>query len=211
MDASRWIFPSLLACLVLPAWAQQPAPAGAPATEAKPAPQHAGAAEDLEPAVNTSATPSEPPAAAPATAQGAPSEPARTGAVAAPASAAPAPAVPAPAVPAPARATPAGTRAAKSARGGKAMDHLELETTDITGNRELPKVLYIVPWKSPDLGDVVGKPVNSLLDEVLQPVDRDVFRRENRYYRALTPPSGAGGSGAPGQAGAARNPGGGAP
>ena len=24
-----------------------------------------------------------------------------------------------------------------------------------------------------------------LLDEVLEPVDRDVFRRENRYYRAL--------------------------
>src|SRR5262249_17436869 len=38
-----------------------------------------------------------------------------------------------------------------------------------------------------DLGDLVGKPVNSLLDEVLTPVDRDVFQRENRYYRALTP------------------------
>ena len=91
------------------------------------------------------------------------------------------------------------------------MDHLELETTDITGNRELPKVLYIVPWRRPDLGDVVGKPVNSLLDEVLQPVDRDVFRRENRYYQALKPGSGAGGSGTPGEAGAARNPGGGGP
>jgi len=46
-------------------------------------------------------------------------------------------------------------------------------------------VLYIVPWKRSDLGDVVGKPVNSLLDEVLQPLDRDVFRRENRYYDSL--------------------------
>jgi len=62
---------------------------------------------------------------------------------------------------------------------------MELDTTDITGNRELPKVLYIVPWKRSDLGDVVGKPVNSLLDEVLQPLDRDVFQRENRYYDAL--------------------------
>jgi hypothetical protein len=51
----------------------------------------------------------------------------------------------------------------------------------------LPKVLYIVPWKRSDLGDLVGKPVNSLLDEVLTPVDRDVFQRVNRYYRALTP------------------------
>jgi hypothetical protein len=49
----------------------------------------------------------------------------------------------------------------------------------------LPKVLYIVPWKRSDLGDLIGRPVNSLLDEVLEPVDRDVFRRENRYYRAL--------------------------
>ena len=77
----------------------------------------------------------------------------------------------------------AGRRAAR--RQGRALDRLELDTTQITGNRELPKVLYIVPWKRADLGDLVGKPVNSLLDEVLTPVDRDVFKRENRYYRAL--------------------------
>ena len=69
----------------------------------------------------------------------------------------------------------------------KGADRLELDPTDITGNRELPKVLYIVPWKRSDLGDLVGKPVNSLLDDVLQPLDRDVFRRENRYYDALKP------------------------
>jgi hypothetical protein len=66
-------------------------------------------------------------------------------------------------------------------------DRLQLDTTDITGNRELPKVLYIVPWKRSDLGDLTGKPPNSLLDEVLQPLDRDVFQRENRYYDALKP------------------------
>jgi hypothetical protein len=70
---------------------------------------------------------------------------------------------------------------------GKAHDSLQLDTTQITGNRELPKVLYIVPWKRSDLGDLVGKPVNSLLDEVLTPVDRDVFKRQNRYYEALKP------------------------
>jgi hypothetical protein len=69
----------------------------------------------------------------------------------------------------------------------KAHDRIELDTTQITGNRELPKVLYIVPWKRSDLGDLVGKPVNSLLDEVLTPVDRDVFKRQNRYYDALKP------------------------
>jgi hypothetical protein len=73
------------------------------------------------------------------------------------------------------------------APAGKAHDSIQLDTTQITGNRELPKVLYIVPWKRSDLGDLVGKPVNSLLDEVLTPVDRDVFKRQNRYYDALKP------------------------
>ena len=67
----------------------------------------------------------------------------------------------------------------------RTMDHLELDTTSITGNRELPKVMVIVPWKRPDLGDLEGRPANSLLNEVLQPVDRDVFRREMRYFDAL--------------------------
>ncbi len=74
----------------------------------------------------------------------------------------------------------------------KVMDRLELEATTITGNRELPKVMYVVPWKKADLGDLNGRPANSLLEEVLAPVDRDVFRRELAYFGALatdsTPP-----------------------
>ncbi len=65
------------------------------------------------------------------------------------------------------------------------MDHLELDPTSITGNRELPKVMVIVPWKKADLGDLNGRPANSLLNEVLEPVDREVFRRELRYFEAL--------------------------
>jgi hypothetical protein len=65
------------------------------------------------------------------------------------------------------------------------MDHLELDPTSITGNRELPKVMVIVPWKRADLGGLEGPPANSLLNEVLEPVDRDVFRRELRYFDAL--------------------------
>jgi hypothetical protein len=90
--------------------------------------------------------------------------------------------------------------AARTQVRGKALDRLELDTTQITGNRELPKVLYIVPWKRADLGDLVGKPVNSLLDEVLTPVDRDVFKRQNRYYRALMPDGASAAAGATGSA-----------
>lgn len=82
---------------------------------------------------------------------------------------------------------PAAAAAPKPGATKRVMDRLELDTTQITGNRELPKVLYIVPWKQSDLGDLMGRPANSLLDEVLAPVDRDVFRRENRYYDALRP------------------------
>lgn len=72
------------------------------------------------------------------------------------------------------------------ARSGNA-DRIELSTTQITGNAELPRVMYVVPWKRAELGDLAGKPAKSLLDEVLAPVDRDVFRRQNRYYEALKP------------------------
>jgi hypothetical protein len=65
-------------------------------------------------------------------------------------------------------------------------DRLNLDTTVVTGNRELPKVLYIVPWKKSDLGELPGQPFNTLLDEALAPVDRDVFRREVTYYGAVS-------------------------
>lgn len=68
----------------------------------------------------------------------------------------------------------------------KTMDRLELGTTSITGNQELPKVMYVVPWKKAELGDLAGKPARSLIDEILAPVDRDVFRREIGYFETLS-------------------------
>jgi hypothetical protein len=62
-----------------------------------------------------------------------------------------------------------------------AQDKAEIDRTQIIGNRELPKVLIIVPWKKPLPGDLSGRPLVSVLDEALAPVDRDVFRRELRY------------------------------
>ncbi len=64
----------------------------------------------------------------------------------------------------------------------RAEDRADLEGTQILGSRELPKVLVIVPWKPPLAGDLVGRPVASLLDEALAPVDRDVFRRQVEYH-----------------------------
>ena len=65
------------------------------------------------------------------------------------------------------------------------LDRLDLDATSVTGNQELPRVLYILPWKESGLGDLTGKPVNSLLDEVLAPLDREVFQRQVKYFDQL--------------------------
>ena len=62
-----------------------------------------------------------------------------------------------------------------------AQDRADIDRTQIIGNRELPKVLYIVPWKKPVAGDLAARPLVSVLDEALAPVDRDVFRRQVKY------------------------------
>jgi hypothetical protein len=163
-----WFVFLAVACALPLARAQQSAAPAAPAQSA-PA-KEIPTPEQLEPGVET--TPS------------APSEAATAGPAADARAATPRP---------PPREPPAAGdgAAAKPAKpepaSHKGPDRLQLDATDITGNRELPKVLYIVPWKRSDLGDLMGKPVNSLLDEVLEPLDRDVFQRENRYYNGLKP------------------------
>jgi hypothetical protein len=62
-----------------------------------------------------------------------------------------------------------------------AQDRADIDRTQIIGNRELPKVLYILPWKKPVPGDLAGRPLVSVVDEALAPLDRDVFRRQVRY------------------------------
>lgn len=73
----------------------------------------------------------------------------------------------------------------RTTSGDRVMDTLELSRTEVTGNQELPKVLYIVPWQKSNPGDLMGKPVNTLLDEVLAPIDREEFIRQVEYYGDL--------------------------
>jgi hypothetical protein len=69
--------------------------------------------------------------------------------------------------------------------GNRVMDSMQLGRTEITGNQELPRVMYIVPWKKANPGDLMGKPINTLLDEVLAPIDREEFLRQVDYYDDL--------------------------
>ena len=63
-----------------------------------------------------------------------------------------------------------------------AEEQMDLEGMAVIGNRELPKALFIVPWKDPGADLAPERPVNSLIDEALQPVDPDVFRRKLDYF-----------------------------
>lgn len=70
-----------------------------------------------------------------------------------------------------------------------AEDRLDMQGTEIIGNQELPKVLYIVPWKKSALPDLEAPPLQSLVSDALSPLERDEFRRQVRYYYQLSKPA----------------------
>jgi hypothetical protein len=153
--------------LAMNAYAQQPAPAPDPAAPKAIKPKATPQSEAGEPRADTSQ---------PAPAQAEAGEPRASTSRA-------------PAAPARAAAGTAGQRVSGASTPGVATpgsaDKLQLGTATVTGDREQPKVMYIVPWKRSDIGDLAGKPMNSLVDEILAPVDRDVFKREVVYYKAV--------------------------
>lgn len=57
----------------------------------------------------------------------------------------------------------------------------ELSGISIVGNDEAPKSLYIVPWKSSEIG--VETSLNMKLNEDEVPVDREVFKRQLEFYQ----------------------------
>ena len=66
-----------------------------------------------------------------------------------------------------------------------AQDSLQLEGTSITGNKELPMVLYILPWKTVERFEIESPPITSIMDQELQPLDRATFKRTIHYHQAI--------------------------
>lgn len=58
----------------------------------------------------------------------------------------------------------------------------------IVGNDEAPKALYIVPWKSSEIG--VETSMSMMLTESAIPVDREVFLRQLDFYEVSTATAG---------------------
>jgi hypothetical protein len=73
---------------------------------------------------------------------------------------------------------------AENKGGNKEQGAKELSGMSIVGNDEAPKSLYIVPWKSSEIG--VETSLNTLLNEGDVPVDKDVFKRQLEFYLTRT-------------------------
>jgi len=73
---------------------------------------------------------------------------------------------------------------AQDASSNKDSDAKELSGMSIVGNDEAPKSLYIVPWKSSEIG--VETSLDTMLNEGAVPVDRDVFMRQLEFYQVCT-------------------------
>ncbi len=67
---------------------------------------------------------------------------------------------------------------------GQSEEAKELSGMSIVGNDEAPKSLYIVPWKSSEIG--AETTLETMLNEGDVPVDRDVFRRQLEFYKVST-------------------------
>ena len=76
------------------------------------------------------------------------------------------------------------TAVAQEAETDLHQDAKEMSGMSIVGNDEAPKSLYIVPWRSSEIG--VETSLNSLLNEGDAPVDREVFKRQLEFYQVST-------------------------
>lgn len=55
----------------------------------------------------------------------------------------------------------------------------------VTGNRELPKVTYILPWRQPAEMDFSWEPEAGIAADLFQPLRRDEYRRKLHYQNTI--------------------------
>ncbi|HEX9850412.1 hypothetical protein [Candidatus Deferrimicrobium sp.] len=79
---------------------------------------------------------------------------------------------------------PAVLAAAEDVKSDEQSEAKKLSGMSIVGNDEVPKSLYIVPWKSSEVG--VETHLDTMLNEGDVPVDRDVFKRQLGFYHLST-------------------------
>jgi hypothetical protein len=66
-----------------------------------------------------------------------------------------------------------------------AAQRLDMEGAAIFGNKESPNVLYVVPWRPSKRLTGMMAPEMNTMEELLVPLDRDVFRRRVDWYQTF--------------------------
>lgn len=61
---------------------------------------------------------------------------------------------------------------------------IELQSTFI-GDREQPGVSYIMPWKPPEGPEGLYRPIDSISNNVLDPLERDLLIHSVHYYEQM--------------------------
>lgn len=63
-----------------------------------------------------------------------------------------------------------------------AEDVIESEGTRIIGDSDMPKALYIVPWKKPALPTLSSRPVTPFVNSALSSINRDLLELRIKHY-----------------------------
>jgi hypothetical protein len=70
---------------------------------------------------------------------------------------------------------------ARTEAKGAGTEAKELSGMSVLGNTETPKALYIVPWKTSEIGMTTDLR-SGLLNDAMVPVDKEVFQRQLQFY-----------------------------
>ena len=86
---------------------------------------------------------------------------------------------------APPLAKPPANQVAAGAQPKPQASHIDLDETVISGNQELPKVLYIVPWQDPSGMPSIKLDPEFTEHEVFRHLYPPAYKRELEYYELL--------------------------
>ena len=87
------------------------------------------------------------------------------------------------------------TKAATAVRSGQGATQAQAKIVieeavlgmNVSGNKELPNMLYIIPWKE-TRSPLTEPSVTRLVDEIYATLDPEVFTRQSQFYAQLTQP-----------------------
>jgi len=71
----------------------------------------------------------------------------------------------------------------------QAEERLQLDKTTILGNRESPRVTFVVPWRDMP-GDIPAWQPGPALQPFMTPLDRELYHWQLDYLRQLNNPQG---------------------